>query len=99
MVIFDKVCEEVCNSKAFVDIGTARRHRGLSILYIKHNFFHQSKLGRDVELQNTHIVLFKNPRDLMQVSELNAQLDFASDLVDRYREAMTAFYGQLLIDL
>ena len=45
-----------CNSKAFVDIATAGRHRGLSTIYIKHNLFHQSKLGRDVELQNTHIV-------------------------------------------
>ena len=48
---FDDSCGEICISKAFVDIGTARRHRGLSIIYIKHNFFHQSRLGRDVELQ------------------------------------------------
>ena len=36
---FDDSCEEVCNSKAFVDIATAGRHRGLSTIYIKHNFF------------------------------------------------------------
>ena len=30
---------------------TTGRHRGLSTIYIKHNLFHQSKLGRDVELQ------------------------------------------------
>ena len=59
LLIFDDSCEEICNSKAFVDIATAGRHRGLSTNYIKHNFFHQSKLGRDVEFQNTHIVLFK----------------------------------------
>ena len=58
LLIFDDSCEEICNSKAFVDIATAERHRGLSIFYIKHNFFHQGELGRDVELQNTHIVLF-----------------------------------------
>ena len=56
----DDSCEEICNSKAFVDIATAGRHWGLSTFYIKHNLFHQSKLGRDVELQNTHIVLFKS---------------------------------------
>ena len=59
LLIFDDSCEEICNSKAFVDIATAGRHRGLSTMYIKHNLFQQSKLGRDVELQNTHNVLFK----------------------------------------
>ena len=49
LLIFDDFCEKICNSKAFVDIATAGRHRGLSTIYIKHNFFHQSKLGRDVE--------------------------------------------------
>ena len=73
LLIFDSSCEEICNSKAFVDIATARRHRSLSAIYIKHNFFHQSKLGRDVELQNTHIVLFKSPRDVMQVTTLSTQ--------------------------
>ena len=70
LLIFDDSCEEICNSKAFVDIATAGRHRGLSTIYIKHNLFHQSKLGRDVELQNTHIVLSKSPRDVMEVTTL-----------------------------
>ena len=50
LLIFDDSCEEVCKSKAFVDIATAGRHRGLSTIFIKHNLFHQSKLERDVEL-------------------------------------------------
>ena len=36
---FDESCEQICNSQAFVDIATARRHRGLSAIYIKHKFF------------------------------------------------------------
>ena len=44
LLLFDDSCEEICNSKAFVDIATAGRHRGLSTIYVKHNFFHQSKL-------------------------------------------------------
>ena len=74
LLIFDRSCEEICNSKAFVDISTAGRHPGLSTIYIKHNLFHQSKLGRNIELQNTHIVLFKSPRDVMQVTTLSTQL-------------------------
>ena len=61
LLIFNDTCEEICNSKAFVDIATAGIHRGLSAIYIKHNLFHQSKIGRDAELQKIHIVLFKSP--------------------------------------
>ena len=99
MLIFDGSCEKICNSKTLVDIATAARHRGLSTIYITHNLFHQSKLGRYVELQNTHIVLFKFPRDVMQVSTLSAQLGLESEKVDWYRDATSVPYGHLLIDL
>ena len=96
---FDDSCEEICNSKTFVDIATAGRYRVLSIIYIKYNLFHQSKLGRDGELQNTHIVLFKSPRDVMQVTTLGAELDLRSELVDWCRDATSVAFGHLLIDL
>ena len=99
MLIFDDSCEDICNSKAFVDIATAGRHRGPSTIYIKHDLFHQSKLGRDVELQNTHIALFKSPRDVMQVTTLSTQLVLGSELVDWYRDATSVPFGHLLIDL
>ena len=74
LLTFDNSCEEICDSKASADIATAGSHRDLSTIYIKHILFHQSKLGRDVELQNTHIVLFKSPREVMQVTTLSTQL-------------------------
>ena len=43
LLIFDHPCEEICNSKAFVDTATAGRHPGLSTIYIKHNFFTRAK--------------------------------------------------------
>ena len=99
LLVFDNSCEKIWNSKAFVDIATAGRHRGLSTIYIKHNLFHQSKLGRDVGLQNTHIVLFKSPRDVMQVTAFSTLLGLDSELVDWYRDATSVLFGHLLIDL
>ena len=98
-LILDVSCEEICNSKAFVFIATAGRHRGLSTIYIKQNLFHQSKLWRDVELKNTHVVLFKSPPDVMQVTTLSTQLALGSELVDWYRDATSVPFGHLLIDL
>ena len=98
-LIFDDSCEKICNSKAFVDIATAGRRPGLSTIYFKHNLFHQSTLGRNVELQNPHIVLFMSPRDIMQVTTLSTQLGLGSELVDWYRDATSVPFGHLLIDL
>ena len=47
---FNDSCKEISKSKQFVKVATAGRHRGLNTKYIKHNLFHPSKLGRDVEL-------------------------------------------------
>ena len=99
LLIFDDSFEEICNSKAFVDTAAAGRHRGLSTIYIKHNLFQKSKLGRDVDLQNTHIVLFKSPRDVMQVTTLSTQLGLGSELVDWYRDATSVPFGRLMIVL
>ena len=99
LLIFDDSCEEICNSKVLVNIDTAGRHRGLSTIYIKHNLFHQSKLGRDVELQSNHIVLFKSPRDVIQVTNLSTQLGLGSELADWYRDATSVPFGHLLIDM
>ena len=82
-----------------MEIATAGRHRGFSTIYIKHNLFHQSKLGMDVELQNTHIALFKSPRDVQQFATLSVQLGLGSALVDWYRDATSVPSGHLLIDL
>ena len=99
LLFFDHSCEKIFQSNSFVDTSTARRHRALSTIYIEHSSFHESKDGRNVELQNTHIVLFKSPRDVMQVSTLTAQLGLGSELVDWYRDATSVPYGHLLIDL
>ena len=99
LLIFDDSCEEISSSKEFVKIATAGRHKGLSTVYIKHNLFHQSRLGRDIELQNTHIVLFKSPRDVLQINTLSQQLGLGSQLKDWYTTATSVPYGHLLIDL
>ena len=99
LLTFDDSCEKISNSKQFVKIATAGRHRGFNTIYIKHKLFHQIKLGRDVGLQNTHIVLLKSPRDNLQISTLSQQLGLGSQLKEWYQDATSVPYGHLLIDL
>ena len=99
LLIFDDSSEKICSSKAFVDIATTGIHRGLGTNYIKRNLFHQSKLGRHVALQNTHIVLFRSARDVMHVNTLSTQLGLGLELVDWYRDATSVLFGHLLFAL
>ena len=99
LLVRDDACEQICNRKDCVGFVTAGRHRGLIDFYIRHNLFHQSKLGRDIEQPKTQIVLFKFPRDVMQVSTLSAQLGLGSELVDWYCHATSFPYGPSMIDL
>ena len=39
LLIFDDSYIEICISKAFLDIATAREHRGLIAIHFKHNLF------------------------------------------------------------
>ena len=71
---FDDSCKETSNSKQFVKIATAGRHREVNTIYVKHNVFHQSKLWRAVEWQNTQTALFKSPRDVLQINTLSQHL-------------------------
>ena len=59
LLIFDDSCQEICASRDFEKTSVAGRNRGLSTIYIKHNLFQKSKLGRDIELQSTHIQITK----------------------------------------
>ena len=74
LLTFDDSREDISSSKQFVKIATAGRHLGLNTIDIKHNLFHQSKLGRDVELQNTHMVLLNSLRDVLQINTLSQQI-------------------------
>ena len=70
LLMFDSYCGEICSSTTFVDLAIVGRSRGLCAVYIKQNLFHQSRVGRDVQLQSRPDVLFISLRDLMQVSTL-----------------------------
>ena len=41
LLVFDDSCKENYNDKEFVKLATAGRHKGLDVIYVKHNLFHQ----------------------------------------------------------
>ena len=75
LLIFDDSCEEIFNDKAFVKLATAGRHKNINVIYLKHNLYQQRNWSRTIDLNTTHIILFKSPRDVQQVEFLGKQLN------------------------
>ena len=66
LLVFDDSCEDIYNAKEFVRLATAGRHRGLDVIYVKHNLFQQSRWSRTSDLNTSHIILLKSPREVQQ---------------------------------
>ena len=56
LLVFDDSCEEIFNDKEFSKLATDGRHRNISVIYVKHNLFQQSKWSRTIDLNTTHII-------------------------------------------
>ena len=56
-------------------------------------------MGKRVELQSTHIVLFKQLRDVLRIKTFSQQFGLGSSLKEYYQDAKSIPYGNLLIDL
>ena len=76
-------------------------HRNLTIIYIIQNLFHQARAMRTVSLNSHYLVLFKNPRDKLQIRSLALQMypTNADFLVRAYEDATKVPYGYLVVDL
>ena len=99
LLVFDDSCEEIYQEKEFVKLAVAGRHKKVHCIFVKHYLFHQSNWSRTIDLNTTHINVFKSPRDLQQIDHLGRQLKKVDFLRDCYTRATSEPYGHLLIDL
>ena len=98
LLIIDHSFEEIYNDKEFVNLATAGRHKNINVIYIKHNRYQQSKWSRTIDLNTSHIILFKSARDIQQV-DLGKQLNLVKFLKHCYHLATKEPFGHLLFDL
>ena len=99
LLVFNDSCEDIYNDKEFVRLATAGRHRGIDVIYVKHNLFQQSRWSRTIDLNTSHIILLKSPRDVQQLDLLGRQLNVSKILRNCYELATRDSFAHLLIDL
>lgn len=100
LLIIDDLMREA--DGRIVDIFTkGSHHRNLSVFYITQNLFHQGKGQRDISLNSSYIVYFKNPRDRTQIRYLARQVspDNPKFVEEAYKDVTREAHGYLMVDL
>ena len=98
LIIIDDMMGEV-NISAFFTKGA--HHRNLSVINLVQNLYHNSTDHRTVSLNTQYLVLFKNPRNILQIEHLGRAIlgRKYKNLVDAYNHATSKPFSYLLLDL
>ena len=72
LIVLDDMMDEGADDKRISQLFTRGRHDNLSVIFLTQNLFHQKQ--RAISLNSDYIVVFKNPRDQSQFSNLAKQV-------------------------
>ena len=102
LIVIDDQMIEAGSDNRIVNLFTkGSHHRNLSVIYIVQNLFHQGKGNRSISLNSHYLVLFKNPRDKLQILTLAKQMypRQTALFLKEYEEAVRRPFGYLFVDL
>ena len=100
LVIIDDHVLSVNKNLATI-FSVASRHSNTSLMFMTQNLFSNNRFFRDISLQSTYIVLFKNPRDKSSIRHLAYQImpGNTAYMLESYGHALRSAYSYLFIDL
>jgi hypothetical protein len=100
--VIDDLFSESSSEKNFNNLFTKiARHRGVTIIFITQNMFHQGGQHRTRNLNVHYLVLFKNPRDCTAIDFISRQAfpNSSGFLVDAFKDAVdNKPHGYIFID-
>ena len=75
LIVLDDQMIDASKDKRIENLFTrGSHHRNLSVIYIVQNLFYQEKDSRSISLNSHYLILFKNPRDKLQIVTLPKQM-------------------------
>ena len=75
LIVSDDQMIYASKDKRIVNLFTlCSHHRNVSVIDIVQNLFHKGKGSRSISLNSPYLVLFKNPRDKLQILILAKQM-------------------------
>ena len=102
LIVLDDLMTDATKNKDVSNMFTVgSHHKNMSIICLLHNVFYQGKENRTMSLNSHYLVLFKNPRDQLQMSCLARQMypRNTAYFMDRFQKATSMPYGCLVVDL
>ena len=99
LLVLDDLFDEAAQSKDFLALVVAGRHRNVHLMVLRHNSFQRIKILKTIDLNVTQIVLFNRPRDSEQSGVLGRQLGERHATMEAYKRATQKPFGHLMNDL
>ena len=101
VIVIDDLYQESNKETDFNNLFTKiSRHRGVTVIFITQNLFHQGGQHRTRNLNVQYLVLFKNPRDQTVIDFVSRQA-FPNNkkfLIDAFHDATSKPHGYLFLD-
>lgn len=100
LVVIDDLLSET-DSRVTKLFTKGSHHKNTSVIYITQNLFDKNKENRTITLNAHYMVLFKSPRDALQVEHLARQMfpGKSKYMREAFADATSAPYSYLLVDL
>ena len=100
LMIIDDLMSET-DSRVTNIFTKGSHHKNASVVYISQNLFSKCRENRTISLNTHYLVLFKNPRDTLQITHLGRQMfpERVKYFREAYADATSHPYGYLLVDL
>jgi len=102
IIVLDDLLDLSGKHRGVTDLFTkSAHHKNLMVIFIQQNLLPQDPFARTRALNSQYIVLFKSPRDKLQIDVLGRQIYPSKKhyLIEIYENATKAPHSYLLIDL
>ena len=99
LIVIDDFMRE-SSSNVIVDLFVRKsHHRSISVFFLSQNLFYKGQ--RDISLNVSYLIVFKNPRDRAQIQHLARQVYPENPLFIReiFRDATAKPHSYLLFDM
>lgn len=101
LLILDDLMKDAGKNVDIAEIFTKGcHHKNISVILILQNLFHQASKMRDIHTSTNYLILFKNPRDKIQIRTLAHQVapENPKFVIEAYKKACAHPFSYIMFD-
>ena len=102
IIVIDDMIQKLVDSQDICYLTTALcHHRNLSSIITSQNVYQQGKYAKTISLNSHYLILFRNPRDNLQIQCVGRQIYPGQNrfFLDNYKRVTARKYGYLVVEL